>query len=73
MVTAGADLRAHGALDRRTVTTIPAGRATCSLSDVDEVVEAPVFSPAGFVEQATDAKRRRSKKLWWKMKHQVVT
>jgi len=50
-------------LDKRTVTTVPAGRATCLLSDVDDVAEASAFSPTGFVEQATDAQRRRSKKL----------
>jgi hypothetical protein len=39
--------------------------------DVDDVAEASVFSPAGLVEQATDAKRRRSKKLY-RAKHLFI-
>jgi hypothetical protein len=61
------------ALTRRTVTTVPAGRATCLPPDVDvnDVAEASVCSPAGLVEQATDTKRRGSKKLY-RAKHLFI-
>ena len=36
------------ALDRRTVTAVPAGRVTCLLPNMCDVAEASAFSPAGF-------------------------
>src|SRR3989441_7168779 len=49
------------ALAKRTVTTVPAGRVTCSLPNIWDAAEDSAFSPTGLVEQATDAQRIRSK------------